>query len=152
VCRDDGRLPQRRELPDEPSRGPRFADRALLMAPRCELVVCSQVALSWTAPRVRSDREDLVTLYSVQFRDIVGATLRGKGVVEVGVDDGPTLSFRVMPGPPTRCRRTSTGRHNRSNHRRRETRPPRHPPSGATRNAYGLIEIERRHLERAILS
>jgi len=69
----------------------------LLTAPRRELVVCTQVALSWTASRVRSDREDLVTLYSAQFRDIIGATVRHrrKGVVEVWVEDGPTLSFRV---------------------------------------------------------
>ncbi len=71
----------------------------LLTTPRRELVVCTQVALSWTASRVRSDRQDVVTLYSVQFREIVGATVRHrrKGVVEVWVDDGPTLSFRVMP-------------------------------------------------------
>ena len=62
-----------------------------------------RLAPSWapeicpTASRVRSDREDLVTLYSVLFRDIVGATVRHrrKGVVEVWVEDGPTLSFRV---------------------------------------------------------
>jgi hypothetical protein len=71
----------------------------LLTAPRRELVVCTQVALSWTASRVRSDRQDVVTLYSAQFRDIVGATVRHrrKGVVEVWVEDGPTLSFRVTP-------------------------------------------------------
>lgn len=71
----------------------------LLTAPRRELVVCTQVALSWTASRVRSDRKDVVTLYSAQFRDIVGATVRHrrKGVVEVWVMDGPELSFRVTP-------------------------------------------------------
>jgi hypothetical protein len=71
----------------------------LLTAPRRELVVCTQVALSWTASRVRSDGQDVVTLYSAQFRDIVGATVRHrrKGVVEVWVEDGPTLSFRVAP-------------------------------------------------------
>jgi hypothetical protein len=71
----------------------------LLTAPRRELVVCTQVALSWTASRVRSDREDVVTLYTVPFRDIVGATVRHrrKGVVEVSVMDGPTVSFRVTP-------------------------------------------------------
>jgi hypothetical protein len=48
---------------------------------------------------VRSDREDTVTLYSVPFLDILGATVRDrrKGVVEVWVGDGPTLAFRVMP-------------------------------------------------------
>jgi hypothetical protein len=72
---------------------------ALLTAPRRELVVCTQVAVSWTASRVRSDRRDVVTLYSAQFRDIVGATVRHrrKGVVDVWVEDGRTLSFRVTP-------------------------------------------------------
>jgi hypothetical protein len=48
---------------------------------------------------VRSDRQDVVTLYSAQFREIVGATVRHrrKGVVDVWVEDGPTLSFRVTP-------------------------------------------------------
>jgi hypothetical protein len=71
----------------------------LLTAPRRELVVCTQVALSWTASRVYSDRQDLVTMYSAHFRAILGATVRHrrKGVVEVWVEDGPTLSFRVMP-------------------------------------------------------
>ena len=71
----------------------------LLTAPRRELVVCTQVALNWTASRVDSGRQDVVTLYSAQFRDIVGATVRHrrKGVVEVWVEDGLTLSFRVAP-------------------------------------------------------
>jgi hypothetical protein len=77
----------------------------LLTAPRSELVVCTQVALGWTASRVRSDphdvvnRQDVVTLYSAPFRDLIGATVRHrrKGVVEVWVLDGPTLSFRVAP-------------------------------------------------------
>ena len=77
----------------------------LLTAPRRELVVCTQVALSWTASRVRSDRQDVVnrqavvTLYSAPFGEIVGATVRHrrKGVVEVWIEDGTTLSFRVAP-------------------------------------------------------
>jgi hypothetical protein len=71
----------------------------LLTAPRRELVVCTQVALNWTASRVDSDRQDVVTLYSAQFRDILGATVRHrrKGVVEVWLEDGLTLSFRVAP-------------------------------------------------------
>ena len=84
--------------------GPASADVSphgspLLTAPRRELVVCTQVALSWTASRVRSDRRDVVTLYSAQFGDIVGATVRHrrKGMVEVWVMDGPELSFRVTP-------------------------------------------------------
>ncbi len=71
----------------------------LLTAPRRELVVCTQDALSWTASRVDRDRRDVVTLYSAQFRDILGATVRHrrKGVVEVWLEDGPELSFRVTP-------------------------------------------------------
>ena len=62
-------------------------------------VTSGRVALSWTASRVGSDIQDVVTLYSVPFRDIVGATVRHrrKGVVEVWVMDGPTLSLRVTP-------------------------------------------------------
>jgi catechol 2,3-dioxygenase-like lactoylglutathione lyase family enzyme len=73
--------------------------QSLLKAPRRELVVCTQDALCWTASRVRSDREDSVTLYSVPFGDILGASVRHRrrGVVEVWIDDGPTLSFRVGP-------------------------------------------------------
>jgi hypothetical protein len=72
---------------------------ALAPLTRRELVVCTQVALSWTASHARNDRQDVVTLYSVQFRDTVGATVRHrrKGVVEVWVMDGPKLSFRVTP-------------------------------------------------------
>jgi hypothetical protein len=71
----------------------------LLTVPRRELVLCSQVALSWTASRVDSERQDVVTLYSAELRDILGATVRHRrrGVVEVWVQDGPTLSFRVTP-------------------------------------------------------
>jgi hypothetical protein len=69
----------------------------LLTAPRRELIVCTQDALSWTASRVDSDRQDVVTLYSAQFRDILGAAVRRRrqDVVEVWVDDGPELSFGV---------------------------------------------------------
>ena len=71
----------------------------LLTAPRRELVVCTQVALSWTASRVRNDHQDVVTLYSARFRDILGAAVRRRrtGVVEAWVQDGPILSFRVTP-------------------------------------------------------
>jgi hypothetical protein len=74
-------------------------DRDALLTFRRELVVCTQLALGWTASHVRSDRQEVVTLYSVEFRDIVGATVRHrrKGVVEVWVVDGPKLSFRVTP-------------------------------------------------------
>jgi len=84
--------------------GPASADVSphgspLLTAPRRELVVCTQVALSWTESRARSDRQDVVALYSAPFRDILGATVRHrrKGVVKVWVMDGPELSFRVTP-------------------------------------------------------
>ncbi len=71
----------------------------LLTAPRRELVVCTQDALSWTASRVDNDRQDVATLYSAPFRDILGATVRHrrKGIVEVWLEDGLTLSFRVTP-------------------------------------------------------
>lgn len=44
--------------------------------------------------------QDSVTLYSVPFGGILGATVRHrhKGVVEVYIDNGPTLSFRIAPG------------------------------------------------------
>jgi hypothetical protein len=73
--------------------------QSLLTAPRRELVLCTQDALYWTASRVRSDREDSVTVYSVPFAEILGATVRHRrrGVVEVWIEDGPTLSFRVAP-------------------------------------------------------
>jgi hypothetical protein len=69
----------------------------LLAAPRRELVVCTQDALSWTASRMDSDRHDVITVYSAPFRDILGATVRHrrKGVVEVWLEDDLTLSFRV---------------------------------------------------------
>jgi hypothetical protein len=72
---------------------------AMLTAPRRELVVCTQDALSWTTSRVRSDRQDVVMLRSAQFRDIVGATVRRrrKGVVDVWIENDITLSFRVTP-------------------------------------------------------
>ena len=71
----------------------------LLTAPRRELVACTHVALNWTASRLDSDRQDVVTLYSAQFRDILGATIRHrrKGVVEAWLQDGPALFFRVAP-------------------------------------------------------
>jgi hypothetical protein len=71
----------------------------LLTTRRREFVVCTSAGLSWTASRVRSAREDTVTLYSAPFGEILGATVRNrhKGVVEVWVEDGPTLSFRVTP-------------------------------------------------------
>lgn len=62
-------------------------------------VVCTKDALCWTASHALSDGYDRVTLYSVSFRDILGADVRNrrKGIVDVWIADGPTLSFRVEP-------------------------------------------------------
>ena len=91
-----GIFPDRGSFRTNPSAA-HFSGEGLLTAPRRELVVCTQVALGWTASRVRSDRQDVVTLYSTQFRHVLGATMRHrrKGIVEVWVERGPTLSFRV---------------------------------------------------------
>lgn len=73
------------------------ASDTLVKGPRRELVVCTQDAVYWTQSRARSEGEDSVTLSSVPFSDILGATVRHphKGVVEVYIDEGPTMSFRV---------------------------------------------------------
>lgn len=70
-----------------------------LPAQRHDFVVCTQDALCWTVSHVLSHRYDRVTLYSVPFADILGATVRHrrKGIVDVWVDDGPTLSLHVEP-------------------------------------------------------
>ena len=70
---------------------------ALREGPRPELVVCTRHHLCWTQSRANGVRSDAVALYSVAFSDILGATVRNrrKGVVDVYIDDGPTLSFRV---------------------------------------------------------
>jgi hypothetical protein len=68
-------------------------------AQRHDFVVCTGDALCWTASRGLGVRYDRVTLYSVPLQDVLGATVRHrrKGIVDVWVDDGPTLSFRVEP-------------------------------------------------------
>lgn len=73
------------------------APRELAKGPRRELVVCTQDALYWTQSRALSKGRDSVTLYSLPFSDILGATVRHRreGVVDVYIDDGPTMSFRV---------------------------------------------------------
>jgi hypothetical protein len=73
------------------------ANEALVKGPRRDLVVCTQDAVYWTQSRARSEGEDSVALYSVPFSDILGASVRHppKGVVEVYIDQGPTISFRV---------------------------------------------------------
>ena len=73
------------------------ASETLVKGPRRELVVCTQDAVYWTQSRARSEGEDSVALYSLPFSDILGASVRRppKGVVEVYIDEGPTMSFRV---------------------------------------------------------
>jgi hypothetical protein len=73
------------------------ANEALVKGPRRDLVVCTQHAVYWTQSRARSEGEDSVALYSLPFSDILGASVRHppKGVVEVYIDKGPTMSFRV---------------------------------------------------------
>jgi hypothetical protein len=73
------------------------AGERLVQGPRRELVVCTRDAVCWTQSRARSQGQDSVTLYSVAFSDVLGATVRDrhKGVVEVYIDEGPTVSFRV---------------------------------------------------------
>jgi hypothetical protein len=69
----------------------------LVKGPRRDLVVCTQDALHWTQSQAHSEGEDSVTLYSVPFGEVLGASVRNrhKGEVEVYVDEGPTMSFRV---------------------------------------------------------
>jgi len=69
----------------------------LVKGPRRELVVCTRDAVFWTQSRARSEGEDNVTLSSLPFSDVLGATVHDprKGVVEVYIDEGPTISFRV---------------------------------------------------------
>jgi hypothetical protein len=78
-------------------RGMHAVGDPLVKGPRRELVVCTRDAVCWTQSQARGEREDSVTLYSVPFSEILGATMRRrhKGVVEMYIDDGPTVSFRV---------------------------------------------------------
>ena len=78
-------------------RGMHAVGDPLVKGPRRDLVVCTQDDVCWTQSRARGEGEDSVTLYSVPFSDILGATTRRrqKGVVEVYIDDGPTVSFGV---------------------------------------------------------
>lgn len=79
------------------SEGEFSARPTLVKGPRRELVVCTQDAMHWTGSRAHNRGEDSVTLYSVAFSDILGATVRHRrrGVVEVYLGEGPTMSFRV---------------------------------------------------------
>jgi hypothetical protein len=69
----------------------------LVKGPRRDLVVCTPDALCWTQSQARSQGEDNVTLYSLPFSEVLGASLRHrhKGVVEVYIDEGPTMCFEV---------------------------------------------------------
>lgn len=53
---------------------------------------------------------------------------RRKGVVEVWVEDGPELSFRVTPEATDALQAHVEKQHNRSNRRCRAQPAPRHPP------------------------
>lgn len=66
---------------------------------RRAFVVCTEDTLCWTASHVLGPSYDGVTLYSVPFQEILGATVRQRrrGIVDVWIEDGPTLSFRVEP-------------------------------------------------------
>lgn len=71
--------------------------------PRTEIVLCPQEELLWTASRPRrragAVTEDDVTLYSVPFSIVLGATVHDqrKGVLEIWIDAEATLSFRTTP-------------------------------------------------------
>ena len=115
----------------------------LLTATRRELVVCTQVALSARAQRPPGRRNAVLGSVSRHSR-------RDRAPPPQKYRRGARTAQRCPSGsprrPPTRCRRTSTRRHNRSNRRRcpGQTRPPRHPPSGSSRSATGLIETQQR--------
>ncbi len=70
---------------------------------RTEIVLCTRDELLWTSSRPRNRggvvRQDVVTLYSVPFSEIVGASVhnRRKGTVDVWIGDDATLSFGVAP-------------------------------------------------------
>jgi len=70
---------------------------------RTEMVLCTQDELLWTVSKYRGrgaeGSEDKVTLYSIPFVDILGAAVhnRKRDVVDVWIDDGPTLSIQTRP-------------------------------------------------------
>ena len=69
--------------------------------PRAEIVGSTSHALFWTLSRARMRGTrvigDDVTLYSVPFAEILGATVRDrrKGILDVWIDAGRTLSFKM---------------------------------------------------------
>lgn len=70
---------------------------------RSEIVLCTPDELLWTVSQYggRGDTgfEDTVTLYSIPFEDILGAEAKGhkRDVVNVWIDDGPTVSIHTPP-------------------------------------------------------
>lgn len=66
---------------------------------RTEIVFCTKDELSWTVSQYVGQRTDNVTLYSIPFDDILGASVRGhkRDVVEVWIADGSTVSVHTRP-------------------------------------------------------
>jgi len=70
---------------------------------RTEMVLCTQDEVLWTVSQYRgrgaAGSADKVTLYSIPFADILGAAVhnRKRDVVDVWIDDGPTLSIQTRP-------------------------------------------------------
>jgi len=66
---------------------------------RTEVVLCTEDELSWTVSRYAGQGTDTVTLYSIPFHDILGASVRGRkrDVVEVWIADGPTVAVQTRP-------------------------------------------------------
>ena len=66
---------------------------------RTEIVVCTETEVSWTVSRYAGQGVDRVTLYSIPFTDILGAKVQGRkrDVVDVWIDDGPTVSIHTRP-------------------------------------------------------
>lgn len=84
----------------DPFGGALTPGRRHLLSPT-RVVVCTKRVLLWTdgafAPSDGIVVEECVTARTIRFRDILGAEARRKGTVNVWVDDGPTLTFRVAP-------------------------------------------------------
>jgi DnaJ domain len=66
---------------------------------RTEIVFCTDDELSWTVSQYAGEGRDRVALYSLPFADVLGAEVRGRkrDVVDVWIDDGPTVSIRTRP-------------------------------------------------------
>lgn len=66
---------------------------------RTEIVLCTHDELSWTVSQYAGERRDNVTLYSIPFTDILGASVRGRkrDVVEVWIADRTAVSVHTRP-------------------------------------------------------